>query len=120
MSGSPRLRISHINLPARDPVALARWYESNLGFSRRGSFVYAAGTLIVFELGQPLGAESDAHFGFEVDTQQEVRDWAKRFGSALDVESRFASTKVRDPESNCFEIYWEPDGPDPDGPRGAR
>jgi hypothetical protein len=100
-----------LNLPARDPVALARWYESRLGLRRRGAFVFAPGTLLVFEPGEPLGPRGNTHFGFEVASCEEVAEWARRFEAPLEAEPGFASTKVRDPEGNCFEIYWEPDGP---------
>ena len=104
------LRLSHLNLPARDPVGLARWYAEALGFERRDAFVYAHGTLIVFEPGEPLGERGNTHFGFEVATREEVEEWARRFGAEVESEPSFASTKVRDPEGNCFEIYWEPLG----------
>jgi catechol 2,3-dioxygenase-like lactoylglutathione lyase family enzyme len=84
------LKLSHVNLPARDPEALARWYADQLGFERRGAFLLAAGTLIVFEAGEPVPS-GKIHFGFRVHA-----------------ESDYAGIKVEDPEHNIFEIYWEP------------
>ena len=105
------LRLTHLNLPARNPAALARWYEAQLGFERRETFLLGPGTLIAFEAGEPLGARGNTHFGFQVDAADVVARWAAHFGTAVDAAPGYASTKVRDPEGNCFEIYWEPTGP---------
>src|SRR5437867_826461 len=111
--GPMTLRLAHLNLPARDPEALARWYETHLGFERRASFLLGPGTLIAFEAGEPLGARGNMHFGFHVDSADAVESWAAHFGTSIDMEPGWASTKVHDPEGNCFEIYWEPAGPTP-------
>jgi hypothetical protein len=112
------LRLSHVNLPARDPDALARWYADTLGFERRGPFAVGPGTLLAFEPGEPLG-ERNGHIGFEVATPELVESWAARLRAPLEREARFASTKTRDPEGNEIEIYWEPGGPalEPRAPR---
>ena len=105
------LRLAHLNLRARDPEGLARWYEAELGFERCGTFLLGPGTLIAFEPGEPIGARGNTHFGFHVESAAIVRRWAAHFGSVLAASPDFASTKVRDPEGNCFEVYWEPAGP---------
>ena len=110
------LRLAHVNLPARDPDALARWYEAELGLERRGTFLVGPGSLIAFEPGEPIGARGNSHFGFAADAPEVVRRWAAHFGTAVEAEPGYASTKVRDPEGNCFEIYWEPAGPQPPMP----
>jgi predicted enzyme related to lactoylglutathione lyase len=116
----PPLRLAHLNLPARDPEALARWYADTFGLEARGAFVVGPGTLLAFERGDPLLAGGNAHFGFEVQSARDVAIWAQRFGSALDEAPRSASTRVRDPEGNGIEIYWEPEGTLPAGGAGAR
>jgi hypothetical protein len=105
------LPLSHLNLPARDPDGLAAWYAEHLGFERRGTYLVGPGTLLVFEAGEPLGARANTHFGFHVESPEVVVHWAQYFGTAAQAESGFAGTKVHDPEGNCFELYWELDGP---------
>ncbi|HYC10528.1 MAG TPA: VOC family protein [Steroidobacteraceae bacterium] len=105
------LRLSHLNLPASDPENLAAWYAKHLGFERRGAFLLAPGTLIAFEAGVPLGARGNTHFGFQVDDIDTVYRWAEHFGTNIESEPGYAATRVHDPEGNCFEIYWEPNGP---------
>jgi 2-hydroxychromene-2-carboxylate isomerase len=107
----PPLRLAHVNLPARDPIGLARWYADTFALEARGAFVVGPGTLLAFEAGEPLLDRANAHIGFEVQSRQEVAAWARRFGTALAEEPRAASTRVRDLEGNGIEIYWEPDGP---------
>ena len=109
------LRLSHVNLPARDPDALVRWYAEHLGLEARAHFVRGPGTLIAFEPGKPIGPRGNAHIGFEVTSAEEVAAWASRLGAPVDSEVGSASTKLRDPEGNQIEIYWEPGGPAPVG-----
>ena len=107
----PALRLAHVNLAARDPEALARWYADTFGFEARGPFAYGAMGLLSFERGEPIRTHESFHIGFEVPTRTEVEGWARRFGTALEEEPRYAATRTRDPEGNAIEIYWEPDGP---------
>jgi hypothetical protein len=107
----PPLRLAHVNLPARDPVALAKWYADTFALEARGAFVVGPGTLLAFEPGEPLLDRDNAHIGFEVQSRQEVAAWARRFGSEVEEAPRAASTRVCDLEGNGIEIYWEPDGP---------
>lgn len=103
------LRLTHINLSAWDPEALAQWYAQVLGLQRNGTFVGGSGVLIAFESGEQQTHGNNSHFGFEVDSQAAVRTWAERLGApdALLMEDGHASFKVRDPEGNMFEIYWD-------------
>lgn len=107
----PPLRLAHVNLPARDPEALARWYAATFQLEARGAFVVGPGTLLAFEPGEPAAAHANLHVGFEVLSPQEVAIWAQRFGTPVEREPRYAATRTRDPEGNAIEIYWEPDGP---------
>jgi catechol-2,3-dioxygenase len=100
-----------VNLPARDPEALARWYAATFGLEARGAFAYGPAGLLAFERGEPLRAHANFHVGFEVPSRGEVDAWARRFGSAVDEEPGYAATRVSDPEGNAIEIYWEPGGP---------
>ncbi|RIL04499.1 MAG: hypothetical protein DCC71_13830 [Proteobacteria bacterium] len=107
----PPLRLAHVNLPARDPAALARWYAATFSLEARGAFVVGPGTLLAFEPGDPLAAHANLHVGFEVPSRQDVAIWAQRLGTPLEEQPRYAATRTRDPEGNAIEIYWEPDGP---------
>ena len=69
------------------------------------------GTLIAFEPGAPLAAHANAHIGFEVPTRDLVAGLGATLRAPLEEAPRSASTRVRDPEGNAIEIYWEPDGP---------
>jgi catechol 2,3-dioxygenase-like lactoylglutathione lyase family enzyme len=101
------MRLAHLNFPARDPEALARWYEKELGLERRGCFLHGKDSLLVFEEGEPIGARGNTHLGFAVDSETEVEGWAAHFGAQVESGPGFASTKIRDPDHNCIEIYWE-------------
>jgi hypothetical protein len=107
----PPLRLAHANLPARDPEGLASWWAETFHLERRGAFVVGPGTLVAFEPGEPIGARGNAHVGFEAATRDEALAWARRLGVDPEVEPRYVGLKVRDPEGNAIEIYWEPDGP---------
>src|SRR5689334_23161171 len=105
------LALSHVNLPARDPDALAEWYVARLGFRRKGPYLWSAGTLLVFVRGEAV--PPIVHFGFRVDDEEEVVKWNERLRAAgvdvgqvmTDEYTRFFG---RDPEGNRFEIFWEP------------
>jgi GNAT superfamily N-acetyltransferase len=105
------MKLCHVNLPARDPAGLARWYAGTFDLEVEGEFVYAPGVLLVFERGSPLGAPGNSHFGFAVDSAAEVSRWADRLAphvAPLEVRAGFAAFKAADPEGNVFEIFWEP------------
>jgi len=104
---SMKLALNHLNLPARDPEALRRWYIERLGFEAHGRFLWSHGTLLVFVPGEPLG-RNDTHFGFRVDTVDKVREWARRFGEPARGDDTYCTVFVTDPEGNRFEIFWEP------------
>ena len=105
------LSLSHLNLPARQPEALAQWYEATFGFERRGTVLIGRNTLIVFEQGEPLGARGNTHFGFSVSTKAEVLTWATKVGKSPMMEEDYVGLKISDPEGNIIEIYWEANGP---------
>jgi 2-hydroxychromene-2-carboxylate isomerase len=90
----PPLRIGRVDLPARDPEALAQWWATTFGL-------------------EGLCARADLGIGLAVPTRDEVAVWARRLGTAVDDGPHRASTRARDPEGNAVEIYWE-------APSGAR
>jgi catechol 2,3-dioxygenase-like lactoylglutathione lyase family enzyme len=101
-----------VNLPARDPEALATWYEERLGFQRHGKFLWSAGTLLVFVPGEPVSKV--VHFGFRVETPAEVFEWADRLRArGVDIgevqSAEYTTVFGRDPEGNRFEIFWDTD-----------
>jgi 2-hydroxychromene-2-carboxylate isomerase len=116
----PPLRLAHVNLPARDPEALARWYAETFGLEQRGAFAVGPGTLLAFEPGEPPGTRGNTHVGFEVTSRADVEGWARRLGTPFETEPAYASTRTRDPEGNGIEIYWQPDGPRPGPAPGTR
>jgi ribosomal protein S18 acetylase RimI-like enzyme len=101
------IRLNHVNLPARDPQKLAGWYGERLGLEVEGAHVRGPGTLMVFEAGEPQAAAGASHFGFEADSRAEVLRLAEELGCGPEIEPYYVGFKCRDPEGNCFEVYWE-------------
>jgi catechol-2,3-dioxygenase len=103
----PDIRLDHVNLPALKPEWLAEWYAENFGFKAKGGFVFAPGTLLVFEPGQPLDYRGNTHFGFRCSSKEKVAAWARRFRAELETDATYCGFKTKDPEGNIFEVYWE-------------
>jgi ribosomal protein S18 acetylase RimI-like enzyme len=101
------LRLTHVNLPAREPEKLAAWYGERLGLEVEGTHARGPGTLIVFEPGEPQAPNANAHFGFEADSRAGVLRLAGELGCGPQIEQYYVGFKCRDPEGNCFEVYWE-------------
>ena len=102
-----KLSLNHLNLPARDPEALRRWYVEKLGFAEYGRFLWSAGTLLVFVKGEPLG-DARMHFGFRVESIEALRGWADRVGAPpIEGDANYMTTYVKDPEGNVFELFYE-------------
>jgi GNAT superfamily N-acetyltransferase len=106
-------RLAHLNLPARDPKALARWYGERFGLEVDGGFAFGPGTWLAFEHGEPLALPGSTHFGFEAGSRAEVVRLAERFGCEPELEDDYAGFKARDPEGNGFEVYFEARGAEP-------
>lgn len=108
MSTLPPLWLDHINIPANDPEVLAQWYANRLGIERKGTHVVGPGISIFFKKGVPLNAGDAFHFGFRVETKSNVEAWADAFGVPIAFdEDDFFSARVKDPDGNVFEIYWD-------------
>jgi catechol-2,3-dioxygenase len=103
------LKLEHINLPARDPIGLAKWYADTFQLKTDEHRAVGADALIVFVPGEPLGKRTDAHFGFRVDSNATLTKWAGHFDKEIMQRGAFNSIQVFDPEGNCFEVYCPPD-----------
>ena len=107
------LSLNHLNLPARDPDALSRWYVEKLGFVAHGRFLWSAGTLLVFVQGPPAGSAL-THFGFRVGSLAELNAWAQTLRDrgvdvgAVEGDASYSTVYVKDPEGNTFELFFEP------------
>jgi catechol-2,3-dioxygenase len=99
------LRLEHINLPARDPEGLARWYAQTFGLRAEGRRVSGPGLLMVFQAGEPLQRAPDLHLGLRVPSQIELSRWADQLGSAITPGKEFDTLRTFDPEGNCLELY---------------
>jgi catechol 2,3-dioxygenase-like lactoylglutathione lyase family enzyme len=105
-----RLILDHVNLPARDPAALARWYGETFGFKTGEHQVTAPGVTLFFSKGEPLERGKPFHFGFRCADKDAVRAWSAKLGKPIAFdESDFLAVRVHDPEGNLFEIYWSED-----------
>jgi catechol 2,3-dioxygenase-like lactoylglutathione lyase family enzyme len=109
----PPLALNHLNLPARDPEAQARWYVERLGFRRNGRFLWSGGTLLVFVPGEVVGSGA-MHFGFRVASRADLDAWVVALRGrgvevpAVEGDEAYATTRVVDPEGNEIELFHEP------------
>ncbi len=97
--------LNHLNIPARDPIGLARWYAETFGLRADEHRVRGPGVLIAFEAGQPVNRAPELHFGLQVPSRAVLAQWAERFGAQVTVGAEFAAFKAFDPEGNCVELY---------------
>jgi catechol-2,3-dioxygenase len=98
-------QFEHLNLPARDPEGLARWYAQTFGLQADAHRVRGPGLLIAFQPGEPVNRAPELHVGFRVPSVAALTEWANRFGATVKVGSEFTSFQTSDPEGNCVEIY---------------
>ena len=98
-------RLQHLNMPARDPEGLARWYANTFGLQADGNKVRGPGVLIAFQAGEPVNRAPELHAGFLVPSKTELTQWADRLSGTVKTGTEFTSFQVRDPEGNCVEIY---------------
>jgi catechol 2,3-dioxygenase-like lactoylglutathione lyase family enzyme len=108
MTTLPPIWLDHINLPARDPERLCAWYATKLGLKAGANIAHAPGITIAFSLGDPLPQGNKLHFGLRAESRSAVEAWAQHFSTGIDFdEADFFATRIRDPEGNLFEIYWD-------------
>jgi catechol 2,3-dioxygenase-like lactoylglutathione lyase family enzyme len=103
------LSLDHLNLPARDPEGLARWYAQTFGLVADAHRVRGQGVLIAFQAGEPVNRAPELHVGFRVSSIAALTEWARKFGAELAMGNEFNSFRTSDPEGNCIEIYCKAD-----------
>jgi catechol-2,3-dioxygenase len=108
MSSLPPLWLDHLNIPSQDPELLAQWYAQRLGIERKGTHVIGPGISLFFKKGAPLNAGDAFHFGFRVETKSNVEAWAEALGVSVAFdEDDFFAARIKDPDGNIFEVYWD-------------
>jgi catechol 2,3-dioxygenase-like lactoylglutathione lyase family enzyme len=98
-------QLDHLNMPARDPEGLARWYAQTFGLQADGHRVRGPGVLIAFQAGEPVRRAPELHVGFRVPDLKTLNEWARKFDAQVTAGGEFASFRTFDPEENCVEIY---------------
>jgi catechol 2,3-dioxygenase-like lactoylglutathione lyase family enzyme len=102
-------QLDHLNMPARDPEGLARWYAQTFGLQADGHRVRGPGVLIAFQAGEPVKRAPELHTGFRVSSLQALNEWASKFGQPIKKGEEFNAIRIFDPEDNCLEIYCKAD-----------
>ena len=115
------MRLGHVALTAKDPGALAGFYQRFLGLRKVGEAHTEQSGAMVFLSSEP-GAPPDlqvmsnpqgGHIAFKVDSLAELRElYAAAPGRGASVVMSLdhgvtLSFYVRDPAGNNCEVYWE-------------
>jgi hypothetical protein len=98
-------QLEHLNIPAKDPHGLAKWYAKTFDLKADKHIVRGAGVLIAFEAGEPINRGPEVHVGFRVPSIEVLQKWAKKFDAELTVGAEFTAFRTPDPEGNCLELY---------------
>jgi catechol-2,3-dioxygenase len=98
-------QLDHLNLPARDPEGLARWYAATLGLRADQHRVRGPGVLLVFAKGEPVDRAPEFHLGMRVPSMRVLSEWAEKFEASVKAGPEFSSFQISDPEGNCIELY---------------
>jgi catechol 2,3-dioxygenase-like lactoylglutathione lyase family enzyme len=101
----PAFTLDHINMPARDPHALARWYADTFGLTADEHRVRGPGVLMAFELGEPVQRSPELHIGLRVESGAILKEWAAKFNAEIHTGVEFAAFRTHDPDGNCVELY---------------
>lgn len=99
------LQLDHLNIPARDPEGLAKWYADTFGLRHEGNKARAEGVLIAFQKGDPVNRSPELHMGLRVPSMATLEEWRGKLGGEISKGAEFAAFKVFDPEGNCVELY---------------
>jgi catechol-2,3-dioxygenase len=102
---APALVLDHLNIPARDPIAQARWYAETFSLRQDEHRARGPGVLLVFQAGEPLGRGPELHLGFRLPDRRALDQWAGRFEKPVYVGPEFSAIQVTDPEGNVVELY---------------
>jgi catechol-2,3-dioxygenase len=102
-------QLDHLNLPARDPEGLARWYANTFGLRAEAHLVRGPGVLIAFQKGEPLNRAPEMHIGMRMPSRAALAEWAGKFGQEVTIGKEFASFRTSDPDGNCIELYCKAD-----------
>lgn len=105
----PSFQLDHLNLPARDPLGLARWYAETLGLRADENKVRGPGVLLVFAKGEPVGRAPELHLGMRVPSLRVLAEWAEKFKATPKAGPEFTAFQISDPEGNCVELYAKND-----------
>ena len=111
----PRPKIRHLAIFARDPAAMAKYYEQVFdmkivhasGDNRFVSDGYLTMALLKHRLdgSAPVGLN---HFGFVVDSNEEIRRRTKEIGleepKKRPADRPYAEYRACDPEGNFFDV----------------
>ena len=98
-------RLEHIQIPARDPEGLARWYADSFGLRHDGNKARDDSVLIVFVKGEPVPTRGELHFGLRLPSNQELQTWAAKLDGKVTAGAEYNAFRVYDPEGNCIELY---------------
>jgi len=100
-------QLNHLNIPARDPEGLVRWYAQTFGLQADGNKVRGPGVLIAFQQGEPVNRAPELHLGFQVPDNRKLAEWASKFGVSVSAKpgAEFNTFQLSDPEGNRLEIY---------------
>ena len=104
------LQLDHLNMPARDPESLARWYAQTFGLQAERHLVRGPGVLIAFQTGEPLNRAPELHIGMRVPSMAVLTEWANKLGAQVTTGVEFASFRTADPDGNCIELYCKANG----------
>ena len=115
------MRLGHVALTAKDPAAVAGFYERFLGLRKLGEANTELSGSMVFLSSQPdappdlqvMSNPQGGHIAFKVDSLAELRELyeeAPRRGATVFMSLDHGTTLsfyVRDPAGNACELYWE-------------
>lgn len=99
------LQLEHLNIPAKDPIGLAKWYAETFDLRAEKHLVRGSGVLIAFQKGEPVNRPAEMHIGFRVPSMDALNKWAKQFGAKPEAGAEFTTFRTSDPEGNCLELY---------------
>ena len=67
----------------------------------------SGGTLLIFEIGEPLDYRRNTHFGYRCKSRGQARAWATKLDATQEEGAIYSGFKTNDPEGNFREMYWE-------------